>query len=117
MRQQHGLVARARAHLQDAFVAGEMEELEVSRMHRWLRDGLPASYRQRRILIRAVAHAGRHEHVPWREIDCTQHGKVADTAGLQRFDETAPRAAKLGAYRSRHQLSADSSMSRCVRSR
>ena len=110
MREQHGLIARAGADLEHALAALEREDLEVPRMDARLRDGLPAADRKRRILVRAMAHAGGHERVPRRQVERTQHGEIADALLAQQLDEPAPRAAHLPVYSSRHQLPDDSSM-------
>ena len=50
MREQHGLIAGARAHLEHALFARELQQLEIPRMDERLRDGLPIADRQRRSL-------------------------------------------------------------------
>jgi hypothetical protein len=64
-----------------------------------------------------VTNARGHEEMARSEIDRTKNGEIADAARLERFHESPARAAKLRSYSSRHQLAAESSMSRCVRSR
>ena len=77
----------------------------------------PLPIGQRRVLVRAMPHAGGDERMTRREVERAQHGEVADPLLAQGLDESAPCAAHLAVYGSGHQASADSSMPKWVRSR
>src|SRR5437868_3571685 len=61
MREQYGLIAGARSDLEHLLVASELEQLQILRMNRRLRDGLSAADRKWRVLVRLVPQSGRHE--------------------------------------------------------
>src|SRR6185503_4441987 len=106
MRKQHREVSRTGADLEHSLLARELEQLEIPRVDPWLRDRLAVADWQRRVLVRAVPKAGRHERVARRHLERTENGEIPDALLLQRLDEPLPRAAILGFYRSRHQVSA-----------
>ena len=120
MREQHRLIARARADLEHALLARELQQLEIARVHPRLRDRLPVADRQRRVLVRAMPQPRRHERVARRHLERAQHGEIANSLLAQRLDEPLPRAAQcsfVATHRSRHHVAAPCSALKCVRSR
>src|SRR5208283_5427991 len=87
------------------------------RVHRRLADRLRAADRQRRVLVRAMAHAGRDEQVARGEVERPQDGHVAHALRAQLLDQSRPRALVLAAYGAFHQVSASSSRAWKVTSR
>ena len=94
MREQHGLIPRARSDLEHALLARELEQLEIAGVHPRLRDRLTVADRQRRVLVRAMAQPGRHERVARRHLERAQHGEIANSLLLKRLDEPLSRAAE-----------------------
>ena len=75
------------------------EHLEIARVHPRLRNRLSVPDRQRRVFVRAMPEARRHERVARRHLDGAQHGEVANSLVAQRLDEPVPRAEKLAVVR------------------
>src|SRR6185312_2521631 len=116
MREEHRLISRPRADLEDALGTREAQQLEVARVRRRLRDRLPVADGQRAVLVRAVTHAGGHEEMARRLIERAQHVEVANAAVVQHLDEMAASAGVLAQGSSIHHDVASSSMRVCVRS-
>lgn len=115
--QERRLEPGAGPDLEHPLLAGELQQLEVLGMHPGLRDGLCVADGERRILVRAMLHAGGHEEVARHLVEGLQHREVADPLRLQLLDEAPARPAELPDQRGRHQRSASSSRSLAVRSR
>src|ERR1035437_1547741 len=108
VREQHGLIPRPRTDLEHALGALQRERLEISRVDRWLADRLRTADRQRRVFVRAMPNARRHEEMARREIQRAQHRHVAHALLAQLLDEPRTRALVLTAYGAFHQVSASS---------
>src|ERR1700694_3226763 len=94
MCQKHGLITGSSAHLKHLLMSGQLQELEVARVDRWLGDRLAIADRERGILVGAVAHTRGHEEMPWRRLDGSKHREVADATLPQRVDQTSAGSAK-----------------------
>ena len=84
------MVARSGSDLEHFLISLELQQLEVSRVNRRLRNGLPVSNRQSRVFVGAVTNTGGNEEMAGRLVDCVENRKVLDTLFVQQLDESAP---------------------------
>src|SRR5437868_10243764 len=117
LREKRRLVTRPRPYFQHFLISLQVEQLEVSRMNRWLRYRLTVADRQRRVFVGAMAYTRGHEEMTRHLVDGVEHGEVLDSLLVEQFDQTPPRPAELVLYGCCHQFSADASIAWCVRSR
>ena len=78
--QQGGVVARARADVEHALAAVQLQQLEHAGDDERLGDRLLGADRQRHVLPRVVAQLGRHEGLARDRADGLEHALVADVA-------------------------------------
>src|SRR2546423_645391 len=117
LREKRRLITRSRSDLQHFLISLQVEQLEVSRMNRWLRYRLTVADRQRRVFVGAMAYTRGDEEMTRHLVDSMQHSEVLDSLLMEQFDQAPPRTAELVLYGCCHQFSADASMAWCVRSR
>ena len=63
LRKQRRLVSRAGSNLEDLLLSGEVEQLEISRVNRRLRNRLAVADRKRGILVGTMPDSRRHKEV------------------------------------------------------
>src|SRR5207237_3278250 len=98
--------ARPRPDLEHFLGAFQSEQLQVVRMNVRLRNRLSVTDWQRRVFIRAMPNAGRHELMPRNLLERTQDGQVANALRANVFDEAESGAPELRFYNSFHHVRA-----------
>src|SRR6266568_2494038 len=88
-RQQRRLVARSGSDLEHFLSSLELQQLEVSRVNRRLRNGFPTPNRESRVFVGAVTNTSGNEEVARRLVDCVENRKILDPLFVQQLDESA----------------------------